>query len=164
MRRAALAMVGAALLGALTGCSPGRSAVAAIGLDEQGRLIGAVKVCAGAVIEGSLTTLAQQTRPGVSSWRRTTALGEGMETWLLAGSTSGPWESTGAELPDLAPKTAFRFGASDGDSTGNWLTFRGRDLLRLAPGEVLVAREPDGARATLEIVAVEELVDTACPE
>jgi hypothetical protein len=167
MRGVAVALVGAALLGGLTGCSPGRNAVAAIGLDDQGRLIGAVTVCSGAVVEGALTTVVSGERqPDVSTWRRDTALREGMETWQLGRSTSGPWQSTGASLPDLAAKTEFRFGtvSEDGGPTSNWLEFRGRDLLRLAPGEVLVEHRPDGGRATLEILAVEELVATACPE
>jgi hypothetical protein len=160
MRGGAIALVGAALLGVLTGCTPGRNAVAAIGLDEQGRLIGAVRVCSGAVAESSLTTFVTGEQPAVSSWRRSTALGEGMETWQLARSTSGPWESTGAELPDLAAKTEFQFGTSP----SNWLEFRGRDLLRLAPGEVLVEHEPGGARPMLEIISVDELAGIGCPE
>jgi len=159
-------LVGAALLGVLTGCTPGHTAVAAIGLDDQGRLIGAVRVCSGAVVEGSLTTTVTGKQPDVSSWRRTTALGEGMETWQLARSTSGPWESTGADLPDLAAKTEFHFGTTseNGNATSNWLEFRGRDLLRLAPGEVLVEHESGGTRTMLEIISVDELAGMGCPE
>ena len=166
MRGGTVALVGAALLGVLTGCTPGRNAVAAIGLDEQGRLIGAVHVCAGAIVEGSLTTFIKGGQPDVSSWRRATALSEGMETWQLARSTSGSWKSTGAQLPDLAAKTEFRFGtvSEDGNSTGNWLEFRGRDLLRLAPGEVLVEHQAGGPRTMLEIISVDELAGMGCPE
>jgi hypothetical protein len=159
-------MVGAALLTGLTGCVQARNAVAAIGFDDQGRLIGAVQVCSGAVLQGALRTAGPGKHSEVGTWRRETALGEGMETWQLGRSTSGPWQSTGATVPDLPAKTAFVFGtlSEDSGSAGNWLEFRGRDLLRLAPGEVLVEHEPGGAPTTLEIIALDELDETACPE
>ena len=164
MRGVAVALVGAALIGGLTGCSPGRDAIAAIGYDDDGRLIAAVKVCDGAAVRSSLTSLAKDKQRDVSSWRRGTALGAGVETWQLRGEPTSPWRSTGASLTDLAGKTEYQLGITDEDGghTSNWLEFRGRDLLRLAPGELLVEHDPDAVTRTLDIIALEELDDVAC--
>jgi hypothetical protein len=163
MRGMAIALVGTALLGGLTACSPGRNAVAAIGYDEQGRLVGGVKVCDGDTVEGRLAA-AKGHESDLSSWRRSTALGEGVETWQLQGNSDSPWRSAGAPFPDLRPKTEYVFGTTSdsGSSTSNWLEFRGRDLLRLAPGELLVEQEPDAVTRALEIIPWDQLDDEDC--
>jgi hypothetical protein len=163
MRGMAVALVGAALLGGLTACSPGRNAVAAIGYDEQGRLVGGVKVCDGDTVESTLTA-AKGHEGDLSSWRRGTALGEGVETWELEGKSGSPWRPAGAPLPDLGPKTEYVFGTTSdsGSSTSNRLEFRGRDLLRLAPGELLVEQDPDAVTRTLVIIPWDQLGDEDC--
>ena len=164
MRGVAAGLIGLALLGGLTACSPGRNAVAAIGFDEQGRLIAAVRVCDRDTVEATLTALDKKTGAQIGRWERSAPLTEGAETWPIREDRGGRWEATGAAVPALGPATRYQFGTTNenGSYTSNWLEFHGRDLMRLMPGELLVEREPAGDAAALEAITLDELADEYC--
>jgi hypothetical protein len=161
----AAGLIGLALLGGLTACSPGRNAVAAIGYDEQGRLIGAVRVCDRETVEATLTVVGKDKGAEIGRWERSAPLTEGAETWLIREDRGGRWEATGAAVRALEPATRYLFGTTDenGSYTSNWLEFHGRDLMRLLPGELLVEREPAGPETALEAITLDELADGYCP-
>lgn len=162
MRGMAAGLIGLALLGGLTACSPGRNAVAAIGFDEQGRLIGAVRVCDREAVEATLSALGKGSEIG--RWQRTAPLTEGAETWPIRERPGDRWERTGADVPALGPATEYRFWTTseNGSHTSNGLEFHGRDLMRLAAGELLVERGRDGEDAALEAITLDELADEYC--
>jgi hypothetical protein len=138
----------------LTACSPAVNSAVAIGYDDQGRLIGAVRVCDGDVVQADLAPSTPEGADSIGSWRRTSPLEKGTETWLLEAGESGPWESVGPTLPALASETEYLFGASNENvsASSHTLVFRGRDLAKLRPGEVLVVRlGPTDANGETEI-------------
>lgn len=164
MRRVAVGLIGLALLGSLTACSPGRNAVAAIGYDEQGELIGAVLVCDRDTVEASLTALSKDKGAEIGRWERSAPLTEGWETWPIRDGRGGHWELAGAAVPALGPATEYQFRTTNrnGSYTSNYLEFHGRDLMRLLPGEVLVERDPAAEAAALEAITLDELADEYC--
>jgi hypothetical protein len=168
MRGTAVGLIGLATLCALTGCSPAINATAAIGYDEQGRLIGAVKVCDRDTVEGWLVAREGGQRD-TSTWERSAPLTRGAETWPLRGRPGGRWESTGAAVPALGPAVEYQFGTSDekGTYVSSAIVFHGRDLMRLQPGELLVERHspPDkhgNTTTTLEAITLDDLADEHC--
>src|SRR4051812_38084294 len=99
MRGGTVAVVGAALLGALTGCSPGHNATLVVGYDDTGRLIAAANVCHHGVDRAELL----DSGATVGTWERVAPL-EHLETWPLLEGTEGPWASGGSDLADLESK------------------------------------------------------------
>lgn len=169
MRRVAVGLIGLAALSALTGCSPGLNATAAVGYDLEGRLIGAVHVCHHDTVEGTLVALKDNQRD-ISRWQRTSPLTGGTETWSLRGRPGGRWESTGAAVPALGPDVEYQFSTSNsnGSYLSHGLEFHGRDLMRLEPGELLVERvvAPDrhgNSTTMLEAIPLDALGDQDCP-
>jgi hypothetical protein len=166
MRGGAIAVVGAALLGALTACSPGHNATLAVGYDADGRLIAAAKVCHDSVAEAQLVEAGGTSYSTVGSWARSSPL-EHMETWPLLGETDGPWSVQEREITDIERKAHYELSLWSSDhGWGNHLGFTGRDLAHLVPGEVLVERvrrvNPEDAVTWLEIITLEQLADETC--
>jgi hypothetical protein len=164
MRGVAAGLIGLALLGGLTGCSPGRNAVAAIGYDEQGRLIAAVQVCDRETVEATLTALGKEPGSEIGRWERSEPMTEGTETWPIRERRGGRWEATGAAVPALGPATRYQFLTTNenGSYMSNGLEFHGRDLMRLLPGELLVEREDAGVTAALEAITLDQLDEEFC--
>ena len=162
-------MVCAALLGVLTGCSPGHNATVAVGYDPTGRLIAAAKVCHHSVAEAELVQTGPKSDSTVGTWERSSPL-EYLETWSLLGRTEGPWTFEGRELDDLDQKARYQLSLWSADhGWGNHLEFTGRDLAHLVPGEVLVERVRQGEpgsplTTTLEIITLDQLADENCSE
>ena len=165
MRGGTVAVVGAALLGALTACSPGHNATLAVGYDATGRLIAAANVYHHSVDQAELL----DSGATVGTWERVAPL-EHLETWPLLEGTGGPWASGGSELAGLESKGHYELSLwSSNHAWGNHLEFAGRDLAHLVPGEVLVERvrqdRPGGpATTTLEIIPLDELAAESCSE
>ena len=158
-------MVGAALLGVLTACSPGHNATVAVGYDPSGRLIAAANVCHHSVAEAELVEAGRT----VGTWERSSPL-EHLETWSLLGRPGGAWVAQGQGLADVERKAHYELTLWSSDhGWGNHLAFSGRDLAHLVPGEVLVQRarqsEPGGPVTTwLEIIPMDQLADENCSE
>jgi hypothetical protein len=161
-------VVGAALLGALTACSPGSNATLAVGYDVGGRLIAAVNVCHHDVAEAALVEAGGTGYSAVGTWERSSPL-DHLETWPLLGRTEGPWAVQGDAVADIERKAHYELSLRSSDH--GWtssLGFTGRDLAHLVPGEVLVKRgtrgDPEGPVATLEIITLDRLAEETCSE
>ncbi len=154
-------MVGAALLGVLTACSPGHNATVAVGYDPSGRLIAAANVCHHSVAEAELVEAGRT----VGTWERSSPL-EHLETWSCSGA--------GAALGRRGGGT--RRCRAQGPLRADALELRPRlgeppGLLRAGPGASRARRGPGPAGAAerarrpgdewLEIIPMGELAERA---
>jgi hypothetical protein len=151
----------------LLGCSPAITAVSAIGYDSDGRLIGAVKVCSGDVVEAHLAP-AKEGAPDIAVWRRHSPI-SGTDSWALRAVRAGSWETDGPALPDLISSGEYVFWTQPKNKTSrsDFLWFRGSDLGRLPPGRVLIRRDgPTNSSgeitATVAVIPLAQLPREAC--
>ncbi len=161
-------VLAALAVGLLNGCSPGTNAAIGIGYDTQGRLVGAVRVCEGSAVRVHLAPTQPEEAADVGAWNRTPPL-TGTESWLLQVEESGRWRS-GNRLAALAPDTEYSFWSEDKNvgHTSHGLFFRGRDLARLRPGEVLVSHfsgptDAQGYRTPrLAVIRLDQMKHESC--
>lgn len=125
-----------------TGCSPGHNAVIGIGYDQNGDLVGVLKVCSRNITMAQLSPTHSPTQSNPpTEWSRRTPL-TGLEAWRLDVSETTNWQRTGSAPAVLAIKH-YQFTAQDSNDgyQSDIVDFDGRDLLALHPGQVLVGRE-----------------------
>jgi hypothetical protein len=108
--------------------SPVVDAVAGVGLDGDGHLIGMVKVCDGDVGRAELhlvTADEEQTGSPLVTWFRSTPLDDGVDTWRLDAERSGAWRSD--RTVDLSGEgTTYYPVAWDGDGGARSISRRSR--------------------------------------
>lgn len=189
MHRTRAAAVGALMIAVLTtsACSPGENAVVGVTGDKDGRPVGVVAVCSGAINTASLGALIRPSgtvvgpepditppataRPDLLrpvEWRSPEPVTD-VGLWSL--STGEPW--AGGETPRLvegvtyslsAEDVAFRDGGIVGiNSYARSVEFTLADVAALEPGQVRYIRDfADDLTVITEVVDVNAFRDTAC--
>jgi hypothetical protein len=144
----------------LTGCSPGLNSVVAIGVDGQGHLVGAVKVCNHSISQASLSPiLAEGQQTTYTYWNRSLPL-DHLEAWRLDVPTSGTWTLDGS-LPAFTPGGAYGFSAqsSNGAYQSQFLQFTGAQLAQLSSTQFLVSTKG----ANPKVILRTNLSQQPCP-
>lgn len=189
MRSTRAIAVGALLLAVLatSACSPGQNAVMGVAADKDGRPVGVVAVCSGAINTASLGALAdpsgtvsgpepQITPPATArptllrpiEWRSPEPV---TDVGLSSLTTGEPW--TGAVTPTLVDGVTYALSATDvalrdGDTVGinsyaRGVEFTLADVAALEPGQVRYVRDyADDLTVIAEVVDVNAFRDTAC--
>ena len=143
MRRLALLIPLLAVTQALVACGPPMNAVVGIGLEDDGELVVVVKVCDEDITSVRLDRYDPDAL--VRSWHRDRPL-TATERFPLDGPGSRHWhpDSRGALL--LEPATDYGMDAvGSADYSTGWMSFTGKDVAQLEPGQLLV-RRPDAQR------------------
>jgi hypothetical protein len=150
----------AGAMATLTGCAPGLNSVVAIGVDGQGHLVGAVKLCNHSISRASLSPiLAEGQQTTYTYWNRSQPL-DHQEAWRLDVPTSGSWKLDGS-LPTFTPGGVYGFTAqsSNGAYQGQFLQFTGAQLAQLSSSQFLVSTKGTDPQVIPRI----ELSTQPCP-
>ena len=158
-----LLVAGALTCAGLSACSPAITAVAGIGLDADGRLIGAVHVCDDDVAEASLGRIDGEDYVSVTTWRRESPM-TGTESWQLDEPASGRWERVDGARRKLVPGEEYALVANSHDygSQSNAVIFTVTALARLGPGQLLVPRVAANGDEELAVIPIDSLADEGC--
>ena len=154
-----LAIAGVVL--SLSACNAQSAGLAGIGVDDQGRPVGYLKVC-GHHLDGA--TLYSQDEDDLGTWQaesKVTDLGR----WSLADPSDGWFALT--PLADLQPRVPYvLYGWSKDNSwSGDPIGFTIEDLEDLEPGEVLslaAAPSASGNEDVRTVLSEQAFGDAAC--
>jgi hypothetical protein len=106
--------------------------------------------------------------PDLATWNRQSPLTHA-ESWRLQDGEAGPWKLEDPPLPTLAPNSEYVIYDQDESMSNrsNFLVFRGSDLARLNPGELLVERSgPPNSQGTatqrLVVIQFDQIKRESC--